>query len=190
MRSKLKIITMSWWKAVTFDLIRHGLRPVTPSPPGEGFGRCFVLIPTTPHPAGIAIPATFPQGKASLRWVGTLTISNRTPPPSPSVTPPPTRREATPCRFLRMEFQRAGHATAPTLRNDTAYRPSSVCPKGQPLSSGMTATGSHIDSYSLRGAQPPGERLPETRLFFPVSIVVRKPATVNGFPHFLLFPKF
>ena len=40
------------------------------------------IAPTTPHPAGIAIPATFPQGKASLRWVGTLTISNRTPPQS------------------------------------------------------------------------------------------------------------
>ena len=37
MRSKLKIITISWCKLVTFDLIRHGLRPVTPSPPGEGF---------------------------------------------------------------------------------------------------------------------------------------------------------
>ena len=37
MRSKLKIITMGWYDAVTFDLIRHGLRPVTPSPPGEGF---------------------------------------------------------------------------------------------------------------------------------------------------------
>ena len=28
---------MSWYDAVTLDLIRHGLRPVTPSPPGEGF---------------------------------------------------------------------------------------------------------------------------------------------------------
>lgn len=35
-----------------------------------------------------------------------------------------------------------------------------------------------------------GERLPETQLLFPVFIVVRKPATVNGFPHFLLFPNF
>ena len=30
MRSKLKIITMGWYKIATFDLIRHGLRPVTP----------------------------------------------------------------------------------------------------------------------------------------------------------------
>ena len=37
------------------------------------------------------------------------------------------------------------------------YTPSD-CPKGQPLSSGMTATGSHIDFYSLRGAQPPTRR--------------------------------
>ena len=36
------------------------------------------------------------------------------------------------------------------------YTPS-VCPKGQPLSSGMTATGSHGYFYSLRGAQPQGE---------------------------------
>ena len=36
MRSKLSTITISWFKIATFDLIRHGLRPVTPSPPGEG----------------------------------------------------------------------------------------------------------------------------------------------------------
>ena len=44
MRSKLKIITMSWYKIATFDLIRHGLRPVTPSPPGEG----FFSVPSAP----------------------------------------------------------------------------------------------------------------------------------------------
>ena len=37
MRSKLTIITMGWYNTFTFDLIRHGLWPVTPSPPGEGF---------------------------------------------------------------------------------------------------------------------------------------------------------
>ena len=36
-----------------------------PSPQGEGFGLCEPLAPTAPHPAGIMIPATFPQGKAS-----------------------------------------------------------------------------------------------------------------------------
>ena len=35
--------------------------------------------------------------------------------------------------FLRMKFERAGHAAAPTLRNDTASRPSSVCPAGSRL---------------------------------------------------------
>ena len=37
MRSKRSTITMGWYKIATFDLIRHGLWPVTPSPPGEGF---------------------------------------------------------------------------------------------------------------------------------------------------------
>ena len=37
MRSKPPIITIGWYKPVTFDLIRHGLWPVTPSPAGEGF---------------------------------------------------------------------------------------------------------------------------------------------------------
>ena len=41
-----------------------------------------------------------------------------------------------------------------------------------------------------RGVQADGEGHLETRLFFPVSIVVRKPAAVNGFPHFLLFLQF
>ena len=36
--------------------------------------------------------------------------------------------------------------------------PTSVSPDGlPPCSSGMTATGSHVDFYSLRGAQPQGE---------------------------------
>ena len=39
MRLKRSTITISWFKIATFDLIRHGLRPVTPSPPGEGFFR-------------------------------------------------------------------------------------------------------------------------------------------------------
>ena len=39
------------------------------------------------------------------------------------------------------EFVRAGHATAPTRKNDRAYRPSSVCP-----------SGSHL---------PPGEGIPQ-----------------------------
>ena len=39
-------------------------------------------------------------------------------------------------------------------------RPTSVSPDGlPPCSSGMTATGSHVYFYSLRGAQPQGEGL-------------------------------
>ena len=38
MRSKLKIITMGWYKSATFDLIRSGVAG-PPSPPGEGFFR-------------------------------------------------------------------------------------------------------------------------------------------------------
>ena len=51
----------------------------------------------------------------------------------------------------------SGHAAAPTCRNDTASRPSSVSADAEPLRNGMTATGSHEYFYSLRGAQPPGE---------------------------------
>ena len=71
MRSKLKIITMGWYKIATFDLIRSGLSRTTfPSR-----GRLF-----------------------------------------------------SPRRVLRMKFVWAGHAAAPTLKNGSAYRPSSVPP--------------------------------------------------------------
>ena len=61
------MIAISWYDAVTFDLIRSGLSRTT-----------------------------FPsRGRLSLR------------------------------RVLRIEFERAGHAAAPTRKNDTASRPSS-----------------------------------------------------------------
>ena len=63
--------------------------------------------------------------------------------------------------LLHMEFVRAGHATAPTRKNDRDYRPSSVSAEAEPLRNGMTATGSHEYFYSLRGAQPPGEGIPQ-----------------------------
>ena len=44
MRSKRSIIAISWYDAVTFDLIRHGQWPVTPSPPGEG----IFSVPSAP----------------------------------------------------------------------------------------------------------------------------------------------
>ena len=55
--------------------------------------------------------------------------------------------------------ERAGHAAAPTRIFDTAYRPSSVTPSGVPLSSGMTATGSHVYFlFAARGTTPRGRR--------------------------------
>ena len=58
MRSKRSTITISWFKIATFDLIRHGLRPVTPSPPGEGF--------FTPPGSTKNIPAGIPAGMCFL----------------------------------------------------------------------------------------------------------------------------
>ena len=67
MRSKLKIITMGWYKIATFDLIRSGLSRTT-----------------------------FPsRGRLSLR------------------------------RVLRIEFERAGHAAAPTVPRREGFPPKS-----------------------------------------------------------------
>ena len=71
MRSKRSFITMSRYKIATFDLIRHAFG-VTPSPQGEGFGLCKPATPTAPHPSRAKARATFPQGKAALRRVGSL----------------------------------------------------------------------------------------------------------------------
>ena len=43
----------------------------------------------------------------------------------------------------------------------SASRPSSVSANAEPLRNGMTAIGSHEYFYSLRGAQPPGEGIPQ-----------------------------
>ena len=96
-----------------------------PSPQGEGFGRCKPSAPTAPHPAGIMIPATFPQGKASLRRVGTLLQPPTVHPlslPLQADSSPYTGEPYTP-PVLRMELKRAGHAAAPTRKNDPASRP-------------------------------------------------------------------
>ena len=64
-------------------------------------------------------------------------------------------------RFLPLKYRRlaGGACRRPYTEYPTAYRPSSGHPKGWPLSRGMTATGSHIYFYSLRGAQPSRGRL-------------------------------
>ena len=64
-----------------------------------------------------------------------------------------------PSRFRRDTFSPGRRLWS--VQTGNPYRPSSVCPYGQPLSRGMTATGSHIHFYSLRGAQPPGEGSPQ-----------------------------
>ena len=88
MRSKLSTITMGWYKIATFDLIRHGLWPVTPSPPGEGFRLTIsaygsrraghAAAPTlnnqlrpTPHPSLIRKATSLPE-KAILCSAGVL----------------------------------------------------------------------------------------------------------------------
>ena len=94
MRLKLSIITMSWHNAVTIDLIRHAVRrDIFPSRGRLWLVRnCKSLPPLIRH--GLR-HATFPQGKAILRRVGTLL---RHPTVHPlnhgvAVTAPPTRRE-------------------------------------------------------------------------------------------------
>ena len=92
-------------------------------PQGEGFGLCEPLAPTAPHPAGIMIPATFPQGKASLRRVGTLLQ-----PPTVHPLSLPLQADSSPYTpgaihpaGSAYESQRAGHA-AP-LHAKTILRP-------------------------------------------------------------------
>ena len=63
-------------------------------------------------------------------------------------------------RFLPLwHCYRAGGACRRPYIQERCCQPPHNRPFG-PLSSGMTATGSHIHFYSLRGAQPPGEGIP------------------------------
>ena len=60
-------------------------------------------------------------------------VSYKTQPYTPYVTfgdTSPYTGEARPCRFLRMEFERAGHATAPTNEIEGA---SHILSQGGPL---------------------------------------------------------
>ena len=60
-----------------------------------------------------------------------------------------------PSRFWRDTFPSRGRLWS--VQTGNPYRPSSVCPYGQPLSRGMTATGSHIDfGFAARGTTPRG----------------------------------
>ena len=71
--------------------IRHGLRPMTPSPQGEGFGRCFVSAPTAPHPAALRPPSPrgrhFSEGSGHFYDVRPYTPSE----PRKRGPPPPTQ---------------------------------------------------------------------------------------------------
>ena len=70
MRSKLPIIAINWYGAVTFDLIRSGVAG-PPSPPGEGFGRCKPAAPTAPHPSRLT-PSHLPPGEGYPQKGGAL----------------------------------------------------------------------------------------------------------------------
>ena len=76
MRSKLSIITMSWYNAVTIDLIRHAVRRDTFPSRGRLWleRNCKSLPPLIRH--GLR-HATFPQGKALLRRTDTPTIQGK-----------------------------------------------------------------------------------------------------------------
>ena len=82
-----------------------------------------------------------------------------------------------PSRFWRDTFPSRGRLWS--VQTGNPYRPSSVCPYGQPLSRGMTATGSHIHFYSLSGAKPPGERISLPRRAF-TSIFAAQMLEVGG----------
>ena len=114
MRSKLSTITIGWYKTATFDLIRHAKRRDTfPSR-----GRLWPVRIGSPYrPSSGRFAATFPQGKASLRRTARFyVVQLYTPSGCPKgQPPPPTRREAYATLFLRIEFERAGHAAAPTM---------------------------------------------------------------------------
>ena len=64
----------------------------------------------------------------------TFTLSNRTPPPTPSVTPPPTRREAYALPLLHMEFERIGACHRPYTQKRSCLPPLIRLPFGQPPS--------------------------------------------------------
>ena len=78
MRSKLKIITMGWYDAVTFDLIRHAIgRDTFPSRgrhPSEGSVHFYVVLPYTPSVTAYAVPPP-----PTRREPGTLKIEKERP---------------------------------------------------------------------------------------------------------------
>ena len=65
----------------------------------------------------------------------------------------------------------------------SASRPSSVSANAEPLRNGMTAIGSHEYFYSLRGAQTPGEGIPQQNQApaFRGKAILRKPHIFNPF---------
>ena len=94
-------------------------------------------------------------------------LSNESPYEVQPYTPSDTFGETSPlhagrltlCRFCIWNSSASGHATAPTRKNDRAYRPSSVCP-----------SGSHL---------PPGEGIPQMgRYTFTLSN--RTPSTLTS----------
>ena len=94
------------------------------------------------RPSSGRFAATFPQGKAIFRIAGRFSGSQRSHPLRHLRCHLPLHAgRQTPRRFRRMEFERAGHAAAPTHKIESASRPSSVF-----------ASQSHL---------PPGEGIPQ-----------------------------
>ena len=103
------------------------------------------------RPSSGRFAATFPQGKASLRRTARFyVVQLYTPSGCPKgQPPPPTRREAYATLFLRIEFERAGHAAAPTNEIEAAFRPSFV------MGVAMTAPPTRREPNAPPGGFPP-----------------------------------
>ena len=83
-------------------------------PQGEGFGRCCIDSPYRPSSGPFG--ATFPQGKANPRQVGSLLQSPTVHPLRATQAWPtsPYTGEANASPVWRMKFGASGHAAAPT----------------------------------------------------------------------------
>ena len=151
---------MSSRKDVTF----YFLGKDTPSGTPIGAPHSRSMTATGSHEYFYSLRGAPPQGKANLRRVGSLLQSPTVHPLSRLWRQLPLHRgaffsvpSALTSIFTALSLQASGRGVPPPLHAKSILRPAPHPATSWPLSSGMTATGSHIDSYSLRGAQPPGE---------------------------------
>ena len=140
-----------------------------PTPGGEAFSsevRGRLLGVKAPLCRGSCQSKGLTEGVYAIDTVKAIVRSsptkfNRTPPPSPSVPPPPTRREAYATLFLRIEFVRVGRAAAPTFKIElpTAPHPAALrppSPRGRHFSVPSVPT-------SISSAYPSGWRVRRTK---------------------------